>query len=45
MKDLITIFIAAVLLWWVVIWPDNAWADLVFEDNKAMVWIELLSFK
>lgn len=44
MKDLITITIAGILLYWVMVWPDNAWADIVFEDNKAMVWIKVFSF-
>jgi hypothetical protein len=44
MKDLIAITIAGILLWWVAVWPDNAWAGLVFEDNKAMVWIKVFSF-
>ena len=45
MKDLITITIAGILLTWVIFYPDSAWADLVFEDGKATIWIELLSFK
>jgi hypothetical protein len=44
MKDLITITIAGILLYWVFMWPDIAWADLVFEDNKAIVWIKVFSF-
>jgi cytochrome c oxidase assembly factor CtaG len=44
MKDLLTITIVGILLWWVMIWPDNAWSEVVFEDNKAMVWVKVFSF-
>jgi hypothetical protein len=44
MKDLIAITIAGCLLYWVMIWPDTAWADIVFADNKAMVWIKVFSW-
>ena len=40
MKDLILITIAGILLWWI----HTAEADLVFADNKAMVWIKVFSF-
>lgn len=44
MKDLLTITIAGILLYWVMIWPETANAELVFEDNKAMVYIKVFSF-
>jgi hypothetical protein len=44
MKDLITITIAGILLYWVMLWPDNVFAELVFEDNKAMVYVKVFSF-
>jgi hypothetical protein len=44
MKDLITITIAGILLYWVMLWPDNAFAELVFQDNKAMVYVKVFSF-
>jgi hypothetical protein len=44
MKDLIAITIAGCLLWWVALWPNDAWAELVFADNKAMIWIKVFSF-
>jgi hypothetical protein len=44
MKDLITITIAGILLWWVAVYYEPAWASLVFEDNKAIVWIKIFSF-
>lgn len=44
MKDLITITIAGILLSWVMFLPDNAHAEFVFEDNRAMVWVKVLSF-
>jgi len=44
MKDLITITIAGILLYWVMVWPDSAQAELVFQDNKAMVWVKVFSF-
>ena len=44
MKDLLTITIAGILLYWVMVWPEDAKADVVFEDNKAMVYIKVFSF-
>jgi hypothetical protein len=44
MKDLFTIGIAGILLWWVAFWPIESKADLVFQDNKAMVYIKFFSF-
>jgi len=44
MKDLFTISIAGILLWWVIVWPMDSKADIVFADNKAMVWIKVFSF-
>jgi hypothetical protein len=44
MKDLITISIVGILLYWVAVWPDIAWADLVIEDGKAMVLLKVFSF-
>jgi hypothetical protein len=44
MKDLFTISVAGIMLWWVVMWPIESKADLVFQDNKAMVWIKVFSF-
>jgi cytochrome c oxidase assembly factor CtaG len=37
MKDLIAFTVAGILLYWVMIWPDSAYANIVFEDNK--IWI------
>ena len=44
MKDLIAVTIAGVLLWWVAIWPIEGKAELVFQDNKAMVWVKVFSW-
>jgi hypothetical protein len=44
MKDLVAITIAGILLYWVMVWPEDARADLIFEDNKAMVWVKVFSF-
>jgi hypothetical protein len=44
MKDLFTIGVAAIMLWWVMMWPLDSHAELVFADNKAMVWIKVFSF-
>jgi hypothetical protein len=44
MKDLFTISIAGILLWWVAFWPIDGKADLVFQDNRVMVWIKVFSF-
>lgn len=44
MKDMLTLIIAGILLWWVTSWVDSAYANLVFEDNKAMIWIQVFSF-
>ena len=44
MKDLLTLTIVGVLLFWVMVWPEPAHAELVFADNKVMVWIKVFSF-
>lgn len=44
MKDLFTIGIAAILLWWVAIWPIEVKADLVFVGNTAWYFLQVFSF-
>ena len=44
MKDLFTISITGILLWWVMVWPMDSKADIIFADNKAMIWIKVFSF-
>lgn len=44
MKDLITITIVGVLLYWVMVWPNPARAEIVIEDSKAMVTVKVFSF-
>jgi hypothetical protein len=44
MKDLLTLTVVGILLWWVMVWPEPSKADVVFDDNKAMVWVKVFSF-
>jgi hypothetical protein len=44
MKDLITITITGTLLWWVMMWPDNSKADVIFDDNRLMISVKVFSF-
>lgn len=44
MKDLITITIVGILLWWVMLWPEDGWSEIVFEDNKAIIVVKVFSF-
>jgi hypothetical protein len=44
MKDLFTILVAGILLWWVMIWPMDTHAEVIFADNKVMVWVKVFSF-
>ncbi len=44
MKDLFTILVAGILLWWVMSWPDNGWATDLYQDPEGRVWIKVFSF-
>jgi hypothetical protein len=44
MKDLIIVTIVGVLLWWVAIWPEKARADIIFDNNKAIITVKVFSF-
>jgi hypothetical protein len=44
MKDLFTISIAGILLWWVAVYFDTAWGDVIFDDNKIWVVTKVFSF-
>ena len=44
MKDLITLTIAGILLWWVAVYFDTAYGDVLFDDNKAWILIKVFSF-
>jgi hypothetical protein len=44
MKDLFTISIAGILLWWVAFWPIEGDAALLFQGNTAWYYFEVFSF-
>jgi hypothetical protein len=44
MKDLFTVSIAGILLWWVAMWPIEGKADLVFTGNTAWYFFQVFSF-
>jgi len=44
MKDLFTISIAGILLWWVAFWPIEGEAALVFTGNTAWYYFQVFSF-
>jgi cytochrome c oxidase assembly factor CtaG len=44
MKDLITITIVGILLWWVMLWPEDGWSDVVFQDNGVWIVTRVFSF-
>ena len=44
MKDILTITITGVLLFWVMSWSDNGWATDLYQDPEGRVWIRILTF-
>lgn len=44
MKDILTLTIAGLTLWWVTSWVDSAYADVVFDNNTAWFYVTLFSF-
>jgi len=44
MKDLLIITVTGILLWWVMMWPDNVKADVIYDDNRLVIIVKVFSF-
>ena len=44
MKDLLTLIIAGLAIWWVQYLVDSAYADVAFANNTAWFYVTFFSF-
>jgi hypothetical protein len=44
MKDLLTLTIVGVLLFWVMLWPEPARAIDLHQDSDGRTWVRVFSF-
>ena len=44
MKDFLTLIIAGLALWWVQYLVDSAYAEVVYTNNTAWLYVTLFSF-
>ena len=44
MKDLFTVSIAGIMLWWVAMWPIESKAVDIYQDLDGRTWVRVLTF-